>query len=74
MDKTSQTLREGQPKLRQQMVQLGGAAGVTAGGGTTSTSTASGVAALQQGTGCISICILVCNNLPLLLFLFFCFP
>ena len=33
------------------MVELGGVAGVTAGGGTTSTATASGVAALQQGTG-----------------------
>ena len=51
MDRTSQALREGQPKLRQQMVQLGGVAGVTAGGSTTSTVTASGVAALQQGTG-----------------------
>ena len=53
VEKTSQALREGQPKLRQQMVELGGVAGVTAGGGSTSTSTAtaSGVAALQQGTG-----------------------
>ena len=49
--KTCQALREGQTKLRQQMVELGGVAGVTAGGGTTSTATASGVAALQQGTG-----------------------
>ena len=50
--KTSQALREGQPKLRQQMVELGDVAGVTAGDGTTtSSSTASGVAALQQGTG-----------------------
>ena len=76
--KTSQALREGQPKLRQQMVELGGVAVVTVGGGTTSTATASGVAALQQGqqqqqllqrelhSRCISICILVCNNLPLL--------
>ena len=30
---------------------MGGVAGVTAGGGTTSTATASGVAVLQQGTG-----------------------
>ena len=51
--KTSQALREGPPKLRQQKVELGGVAGVTAGGVTTtsSTATASGVAALQQGTG-----------------------
>ena len=53
VEKTSQALREGPPKVRQQMVELGGVAGVTAGGGTTtsSTATASGVAALQQGTG-----------------------
>ena len=54
MEKTSQALREGQPKLRQQMVELGGVAGVTAGGGTTTTSTASGVATLQHGTGTTS--------------------
>ena len=50
VEKTSQALREGPPKFRQQMVELGGVAGVTAGGGTTtsSTATASGVAA---GTG-----------------------
>ena len=51
VEKTCQALREGQPILRQQMVELGGVAVVTAGGGTTSTATASGVAALQQGTG-----------------------
>ena len=37
VEKTCQALREGQPKLRQQMVELGGVAGVTAGGVTTST-------------------------------------
>ena len=33
VEKTSQALREGQPKLRQQMVELGDVAGVTAGVG-----------------------------------------
>ena len=51
VEKTSQALREGQPKFRQQMVELGGVAVVAAAGGGTSTATASGVAALQLGTG-----------------------
>ena len=72
VEKTSQALREGQPKLRQQMVELGGVAGVTAGGGSTTTSTASGVAALQQGTGTTTTTAAMGASFQMYFYLYFC--